>query len=205
MARQPEGLRREEKLERLRTALANYRPRGLIDEREEKDKAAVRESALGLLDYRARSRRELQRRLLDKDYDPALVTEVLNDLQEVGLVDDAAFAQEWVRQRSRGRGKSSRALAQELKDKGVADRECQEALGQISREEERETARGLARKKASGIKEVPRDYRGQAKDLRRVVGVLARRGFSEGMSLALAREAVEERYRELGGPMGFGI
>lgn len=190
---------REEKLARLRQALAHYQPQGLFDGEEEREKAKVRESALGLLDYRARSRQELQERLLAKDYDPTLVTAVLDDLQETGLVDDSAFAREWVRQRSRRRGKSTRVLAQELREKGVAAQERQEALAQISQEEERATAWACACKKARGIKAVPEDYPGKQKDLRRVVGVLARRGFSEAMSLAIAREAVAERYRELGG------
>ncbi|WPF65266.1 MULTISPECIES: recombination regulator RecX [unclassified Corynebacterium] len=197
-----EGTKREakeEKLARLRNAIENYQPGGFFDEEEEQAKATVRESALSLLDYRARSRHELQGRLLDKEYDPAVVTAVLDDLQEAGLIDDAAFAQEWVRQRSRRRGKSTRVLAQELREKGVEAQDRQEALAQISQEEERATAWACACKKARSIKEVPADYPGKQKDLRRVVGVLARRGFPEGMSLALAREAVEERYRELGG------
>ncbi|KQB85400.1 regulatory protein RecX [Corynebacterium oculi] len=190
---------KEEKLARLRSAIAHYQPQGFFNAEEEQSKSTVREAALRLLDHRARSRHELQERLLDKEHDPALVAAVLDDLQEAGLVDDAAFAWEWVRQRSGRRGKSTRLLARELREKGVAAGERQEALAQITREEERATALACARKKARGIKEVPEDYVGKHKDLRRVVGVLARRGFSEGISLALAREAVEERYRELEG------
>ncbi|KQB86567.1 recombination regulator RecX [Corynebacterium lowii] len=189
----------EETLERLRAAIANYQPQGFFDAEAEKAKAKVRERALGLLDHRARSRQELQQRLLKAEYDPALVTEVLDDLQGAGLLDDAAFAQEWVRQRSRRRGKSTRVLARELQEKGVAEQDRREALEQISHEDERATARAFAEKKARSIKAVPESYEERQKDLRRVVGVLARRGFSEGMSLALAREALDERYQVLGG------
>lgn len=187
----------DEVLERLRSAIANYQPTGLMDPEREKAKATVRERALSLLDYRARSRHELRQRLLKAEYEPETVEEVLDDLQEVGLLDDAVFAQEWVSQRARRRGKSTRVLARELRDKGVGTAERREALDQISEAEEEATARAVAKKKARGIRGVPEGRHERDKDVRRVLGALARRGFPEGMSLALAREAVEERYAEL--------
>lgn len=187
----------DEVLERLRSAIANYQPTGLVDPEREQAKAKVRERALSLLDYRARSRHELRQRLLKAEYEPETVEEVLDDLQEAGLLDDAAFAQEWVSQRARRRGKSTRVLARELRDKGVGAAERREALDQISEAEEEATARAVARKKARGIRGVPEGRHERDKDVRRVLGALARRGFPEGMSLALAREAVEERYAEL--------
>ena len=113
-----------DKIERLRRALEEYESGNaggnLIDTEAEEAKAAVRSRALGLLDQRARSRKELQDRLVAAEFEPDVVEAVLDDLAGVGLIDDESFAREWVRQRHVRRGKSAQALNLELKDKGVA-------------------------------------------------------------------------------------
>ncbi|AGF72696.1 recombination regulator RecX [Corynebacterium halotolerans] len=189
------------KLEKLRRALADFEAgegSGLLDREAESAKAAVRKRALGLLDQRARSRHELRGRLLDLEFEERLVDEVLDDLAAVHLLDDETFAHEWVRQRHARRGKSARVLNRELADKGVDAATRAAALDQIDPEDEEATARELARKKARSVKAVPADRTERDKALRRIVGVLARRGFSQSMSLSLAREALDERIAELG-------
>lgn len=193
MAPDPERLARA--VAALEAAAAGANP--ILDETEEEAKAAVRERALGLLDQRARSRAELRGRLKDKDFDSDVIDAVLDDLAGAGLIDDAAFAREWVRQRASRRGKSRRMLDHELERKGVGAGERAAALDQIDPEDERERALTLARKKARSVREVPADRRERDKALRRIVGVLARRGFPEGMSLALGRQALDERLGEL--------
>lgn len=190
----------QEKLERLRRALTDYeegKGPGLFDREVEQAKADVRKRALGLLDQRARSRHELRERLLALEFDPRLVDEVLDDLAAVNLLDDGAFAREWVRQRHARRGKSTRVLNRELVDKGVDAATRAAALEQIDPADEEATARELARKKARSVKVVPSDRAERDKALRRIVGVLARRGFNQSLSLALAREALDERIAEL--------
>ena len=190
----------QEKLEKLRQALRDHAAgegTGLFDHEAEAAKAQVRKRALGLLDQRARSRHELRQRLCDLDFEEVIVDEVLDDLAAVHLLDDAAFAREWVRQRHARRGKSARVLDRELVDKGVAAPTRVAALAQIAPEDEEATARELARKKARSIRVVPADRAERDKALRRIVGVLARRGFSSGMSLSLACEALDERVAEL--------
>ncbi len=190
----------QEKLETLRQALRDHaagEDTGLFDREAEAAKAGVRKRALGLLDQRARSRHELRQRLCGLDFEESLVEEVLDDLAAVHLIDDAAFAREWVRQRHARRGKSTRVLDRELADKGVAAPTRAAALAQIGPEDEEATARELTHKKARSIREVPADRAERDKALRRIVGVLARRGFSSGMSLSLAREALDERIAEL--------
>lgn len=111
-----------EKLEKLRRALEDYESGatggGLFDVEAEEAKAKVRNRALLLLDQRARSRKELSDRLIGLEFDPEVVESVLDDLANVGLLDDAAFAREWVRQRHARRGKSARVLDRELQRKG---------------------------------------------------------------------------------------
>ena len=190
-----------EKIEQLRQALADHAAggsrTGLFDAESEEAKASVRRRALGLLDQRARSREELRGRLIDAEFEPGAVDEVIDDLTRVGLVDDAAFAREWVRQRHARRGKSASALDRELRDKGVDASIRAEALEQIDAEDEEVTARKFAEKKARALREAPADYQEYQKALRRVVGVLARRGFPNGMSMQIAREVLDARIEDL--------
>ncbi|RSZ61724.1 recombination regulator RecX [Corynebacterium hylobatis] len=188
---------REQKIAQLKEAIAGFTP-GQFDQEAEEAKAAVRRRALGLLDVRARSRQELRERLIEAEFEPVVVDDVLDDLAAVNLLDDAAFAREWVRQRHARRGKSTRVLEQELRQKGVDSATRAEALEQIDAADEEATARALAEKKARTIREAPADRAETDKALRRIVGVLARRGFPQGMSLRIAREALEERIAGLG-------
>lgn len=196
------------KLRKLHEALDAYAAGegpGLIDHEHEKAAAKVRERALRLLDQRSRSRHELRERLLDprrvKEGEdgpaPELVDDVLDSLTRSGLIDDEAFAHEWVRQRFEHRGKSTAVLRRELQDKGVSAAERESALEQIDEADERELARELARKKARSVKAVPSDRAERDKELRRIVGVLARRGFPQSMALQIAREALDSRCAEL--------
>ena len=187
-----------EKLRALQKALEEYSgAEPLIDENREKALSRIRERALLLLDSRARSRQELRDRLVKAEFEPELVDEVLDSFQRNGLVDDLAFAREWVRQRFERRGKSAAMLDVELQRKGVGEADRAEALSAIDRDDEREVARALATKKAKQVKRIPEDRQQRDKELRRIVGVLARRGFNSGMSLELAREALDERCAEL--------
>ena len=188
---------REDKIAQLRQALENYTPGSLFDHEAEEAKATVRRRALLLLDARARSRHELRHRLIEADFEPAVVDDVLDDLVGVGLLNDAAFAHEWVRQRHARRGKSTRVLERELQDKGVDPATRAEALEQIDAADEEATARALAEKKARTVRAVPADRGERDKALRRIVGVLARRGFNQGMSLRIAREALDARVAQL--------
>lgn len=193
-----------EKLEQLRQALEAYEKGeaegGLFDREAEEAKSKVRSRALGLLDQRSRSRQELYDRLVQAEFAPEVVDEVLDDLAHAGLIDDAAFAVEWVRQRHKRRGKSRSVLDRELREKGVSQEDRDEALDQIDAADEEAMARALAEKKARSVKSVPVDRKEREKALRRIVGVLARRGFNEGMSLNIAISALEERCEELSSP-----
>ena len=183
-----------EKIARLQAALDAYEPgTGLFDREHEEALAPVRKRALGLLDQRARSRSELRERLLKAEFEPQLVDEVVNDLAASGLVNDAQFASEWVRQRAARRGKSARALDMELRDKGVEGADRAAALEQISDADEERTARAVAEKAARKVNSDPADRAEYDKHLRRIVGALARRGFNQGMALWIGREALDER------------
>lgn len=188
------------KIERLQQALAAYaagETEPLFDTQAERAQAKVRKRALRLLDQRARSKYELQQRLLALEFDAQVVADVIADLERVGLIDDATFATEWVRQRSQRRGKSRMALNLELKEKGISGDLRAAALDQITGTDERALAQRFAAKKARGIKSAPRGRVEYDRHLRRILGVLARRGFPQGVSMQVAREALDQRIEEL--------
>lgn len=190
-----------EKIEKLRRALEDYESGAsgghLIDADAEESKAAVRSRALGLLEQRARSRHELRDRLIAAEFEPDVIEAVLDDLADVGLVNDASFAREWVRQRHVRRGKSARALDMELKDKGVEAADRAAALEQVTEDSEESIARQVAAKKARTLKKVPADRHEREKFLRRIVGTLARRGYNQGLTMRVAIEALDARIAEL--------
>ncbi|MDK6812925.1 recombination regulator RecX [Corynebacterium sp. UMB6689] len=190
-----------EKLEKLRRALEAYESGDaggqLIDAEAEAAKTPVRSRALGLLDQRARSRKELRDRLVAADFEPEVVDTVVDDLAGAGLVDDEAFAKEWVRQRHARRGKSARALNLELKEKGVEAADRAIALEQITEESEEAVARQVAEKKARTLKRVPADRHERDKFLRRIVGTLARRGYNQELVMRISIEVLDARIAEL--------
>ena len=181
------------KVAKLQQALEHFEGGQLFDSCKEDALAPIRKRALGLLDQRQRSRHELRERLLKLEFAPELVDEVLDSLEQNLLLDDARFASEWVRQRAATRGKSSRALDLELREKGVAAHVRAEALEQISAEDEERQARALAQKKVREVKQPPAGRAEYDKALRRVVGMLARRGYSSELTMRVARSELEAR------------
>ncbi|MFQ6266909.1 regulatory protein RecX [Kutzneria viridogrisea] len=142
------------------------------------------------LTVRARSREELRQAMTKREIPEEVAELVLGRLDRAGLLDDAAFAEEWVRSRHTHRGLSRRALVAELRRKGVADSVAAEAASAVDEEDERERARELVRKRMGSLGSVD-----ETTKLRRLVGVLARKGYSEGLAIRVVRE-------ELGGADG---
>lgn len=133
---------------------------------------------LRLLTARARTRAELVGQLAKRGYPDDVSNRVLNRLGEVGLVDDAEFAENWVRSRRVNAGKGRRALAAELRTKGVDDDVISAALDGIDAAAERATAVGLVRKRLRR-ENLDGD---EAKVSRRLLGMLAGRGYSQTMA-----------------------
>ena len=187
-----------ETIEKLAQQIAEADGSSLYDAGREESKAPIRAKALRLLDQRMRSRKELVERLeAVEEFPTSMIEEVVDDLTRSGLVNDELFASEWVRQRFASRGKSKMVLNRELQEKGIDASLRADALEQITHNAEAEVARKLAAKKAATIKSVAPDFNAKQKDLRKVVGVLARRGFPSELSMNIAREQLENRYREL--------
>jgi regulatory protein len=147
----------------------------------------ARAICLRLLTGTPRTRRQLADALRKREIPDEAAEEVLSRFEEVGLINDSAFADAWVESRHHGRGLARRALARELRTKGVDATLIDAAVSQLDAEQEEETARELVARKLRATRGLDRDKR-----LRRLAGMLARKGYSEGMALRVVRQALEE-------------
>ncbi|OIJ96924.1 recombination regulator RecX [Streptomyces sp. MUSC 14] len=147
----------------------------------------ARAICLRLLTGTPRTRGQLADALRKREIPEDVAEEVLSRFEEVGLIDDGAFADAWVESRHHGRGLARRALARELRTKGVDSALIDEAVGRLDAEQEEATARELVERKLRATRGLDRDKR-----LRRLAGMLARKGYPEGMALRVVRQALEE-------------
>jgi regulatory protein len=149
--------------------------------------SVARKILLDTLTGQARTRQELTDKLARRGVPDELAASLLDRFTEVGLIDDAAFARQWVESRHRSRGLAPRALKQELRRKGVGDDDAAEALEQIDEAGQRQAARALVDRKL-------RSMRGLDPQVatRRLAGLLARKGYAAGLAFSVVREALAE-------------
>lgn len=152
----------------------------------------ARAICLRLLTGTPRTRRQLADALAKRDIPGDVAEEVLSRFEDVGLINDAAFADAWVESRHHGRGLARRALARELRTKGVDPALIDEAVGQLDSEREEETARELVSRRLRSTRGLDRDRR-----IRRLAGMLARKGYGEGVALRVVRRALEEEGEDM--------
>ena len=162
------------------------------EEQYEKARAVV----LRRLTGSPKSRHQLAVALKEKDFNPEVVTRVLDRMEEVHLINDVEFAQTWVRGRHELKNLGKSALRRELREKGISEQVAADALEQISAEDESEAARELVRRKLQG-KTVPtgpspEERAERDKVTRRLVSMLARRGHSPGAAFQIVREVIED-------------
>jgi regulatory protein len=151
------------------------------ESREEQARALC----LRLLTVRARTRSELAAALAKRGYPDDVSGDVLDRLTQVGLVDDEDFAEQWVRSRRVNAGKGKRALAAELRTKGVDDEVISATLAGIDPSAERARAEQLVADKLR--RERLTDAAEDLKLTRRLVGMLARRGYDQGMAFDVVK------------------
>jgi regulatory protein len=146
----------------------------------------ARAICLRMLTGRSCTRAELATELRRRHVPDDAAAAVLERLDDVGLVDDRAFAAAWVERQRRTRGLSRRALATELRRKGVTDEEVAEAVGVVSDDDERARAAELVARKLGSVRTLERD-----KQVNRLVGMLARKGYGGSVAYAVVREALD--------------
>jgi regulatory protein len=147
--------------------------------------SVARTILLAKLSTRARSRQELASALTAKGVPAEIAARVLDRFEQVGLVDDQAFAEAWVESRHRSRGLSRRALADELRRRGVDRAVAETATARIGHDAEREAASALVARKLRSLSGAD-----EAAAFRRLTGLLARRGYPPSVAIPVVREAL---------------
>ncbi len=151
-------------------------------ERDSYEKAKDR--AINLISLRPRSGREVSRNLKSKGFDEELIQRVITRLQEIELLNDESFARYWVEQRETFKPRSSRALQQELMQKGVSREIIDTVLSDL---DETSAARRAAQKQQYKWAHLPEDeFR------KKLGGFLQRRGFYYGIVRQISDELWEE-------------
>ena len=149
--------------------------------------AAARQLCLRMLTAAPRTRAELAAALRRRGVPEETAAAVLGRFSEVKLIDDAAFAAAWVESRHHGRGLARRALAAELRQRGVPRDDIKAAVGGLDPRQEIATARGLVERRLASTRGQPLAAR-----IRRLTGLLARKGYSAAIAYRVVREALEQ-------------
>lgn len=149
--------------------------------------AVARQICLRMLASAPRTRAQLAAVLRRREVPEDAAEAVLGRFAEVGLIDDATFANAWVESRHYGRGLAGRVLAAELRTRGVPADDIKAAVGGLDPEQEIATARGLVARRLAATRGEPTPAR-----VRRLIGVLARKGYSQALAYRLVREALEQ-------------
>src|SRR5699024_5258476 len=144
-----------------------------------------REIALRQLSFSARSRHQLASAMSERGIPEAVVGEILDRFEKVGLVDDAEYAAMLVRTRYRERGLARPALAEELRRKGITGPVADAALDQVGADDERAAALDLVERRLRSMGPVE-----PAKRRRRLCSMLARRGYATGVAVSVVDEAL---------------
>jgi regulatory protein len=148
--------------------------------------AVARQICLRLLTAAPRTQAQLAAALRRRGVPDDAAANVLERFAEVKLIDDELFARAWVESRHHGRGLAGRALGAELRQRGVASEDIETALSQLDPAQELATARELIERKLPATAAMPLPAR-----MRRLTGVLARKGYSPGLAYRVVREALE--------------
>lgn len=144
----------------------------------------AKDHAIRFLGNRPRSQSEIRQKLQQQQYPPIIIDTVLTYLQTQGYVDDLAFAQYWISNRTTFRPRSIMALRAELRSKGVAYEVIDEALTDF---ENRTAALLAVRQKLHSFRSPdPQTFR------QKMLSFLARRGFDYETALAVIQQLAEE-------------
>ena len=139
------------------------------------------------LAYSAKTRGQLRKKLQAEGFDAELIEPLLDKFEAAKLIDDAEYAQTFVAQKSRTKKLSRAALRRDLAERGVHGEEAENALAQRTDEQEREDAAELVRKKLRPGMDLS-DRAEKDRVTRRLLGMLARRGYSSSVSMSVIRE-----------------
>jgi len=157
-----------------------------LQREDEGEKAYLR--ALKLLSYRPRSEAEVRKKLEQHSVPESMIVEVLERLRRSGLIDDARFARDWTENRSEFRPRSRRALTIEMRQRGVDNDAITQAVTGLDDESLAYQAAMKYCRRLNGLEW--QDFR------QKLIGFLARRGFSYGIAAPVVRRVWEENHTD---------
>ncbi|WP_415855794.1 regulatory protein RecX [Sinomonas sp. G460-2] len=173
--------------------MGGNRSREQEEDREPDPESVARAILLRQLTLGPRSRHQLAGKLRERNVPEETAEMVLERFEEVGLIDDGAFAAMWVRSRSESKSLSKSALRRELASKGIGGQTAEDALADLSDEDEDEAARRLVERRVRPA--VLGDRATKDRELRRLVGMLARKGHPPARAFRIASDVLEEASR----------
>ena len=135
---------------------------------------------------RAHSRADLAQALALKHVPAEVAGAVLDKFEDAGLINDEEFARSWVQSRQRSKGLAHKVLAMELRRKGVAEEIAREALSELDPDAERQAAHRLVQKKLGSMQGLD-----QQVQIRRLVGLLARKGYAPQVAFEVVRQELD--------------
>ncbi len=155
--------------------------------RQEQETEEAYRAALGMLDRKPRTKREIAVALKRKGLSAEAIAGCLDRLASYRIVDDAAYAKRYAEQKVVSQRKGSRLVRQELLRRGVTKREADDAIEELDGEAERQAAYALAKKRWPNVK-------GESLRERRykLMGMLQRRGFPAGIARDAAGRVIDE-------------
>ena len=163
------------------------------------DADGAREAALKALERTRRTRRELERRLAERDFEPGVIAGVLDRLEQVGLIDDLEYARAFLREKLARRAVGARLLRGQLLARGVSGAMVDQAMEELAAANRDDTGtRPEVERARRAIAQFARRYARLDPRTRRqrLSAALVRRGFDyDTVAEALASEAVESAAR----------
>ncbi len=160
-----------------------------LDRSDEEWRSEARAILLRQLALGPRSRHQLDRKLAERDIPSSVASALLDRFEEVQLIDDAEFARMWVRTRTAAKALSRSSIRRELAEKGIDPDLAEDALLQISDEDEHDQARDAVRRKLRGSVDLS-DRAVRDKEVRRLVGILLRKGYSPGAAFTIVKDVI---------------
>lgn len=162
-------------------------------EPNDEDVAKATSLAVRALAASPKTRAQLQRKLVDRDFSSDVVARSLQSLEDSGLIDDAEYAEWWIRAKATKKVLAAAGIRRELSQAGVSNRIIDAALSEIDDDDQRARGQELVRSKLNRMRELPsRDSAAWDALLRRLAGMLARKGYPPAEALALVIHVLKD-------------
>ncbi|MDO5728880.1 MAG: regulatory protein RecX [Actinomycetaceae bacterium] len=149
--------------------------------------AAAKDVALRFLDRQDRSVGQCRDKLRERGFAEDAIEQALGRLVEIDVLNDERYARMLVRTRHRERGLVGRALIEQLRQKKIPSEIIERAMTEVDDESGETIARDLVRRRLRSIGDVSRE-----KQFRRLVSMLARKGYPPSVSIGIVTSVLEE-------------